>query len=60
MFNVLISRVGFLEEENRKQEDRMLQLSNQLALLERTLRNVQSLHCAEVQLQCMVEESALF
>lgn len=45
---VLILRVDFLETENKKLGNKLLHLSNQLAVLERTLQNMQSLQFAEV------------
>ncbi|XP_056220642.1 coiled-coil domain-containing protein 30 [Seriola aureovittata] len=40
-------RVDFLEMENKKLGNKILHMSNQLAVLERTLQNMQSLHFAE-------------
>ncbi|XP_026163098.1 coiled-coil domain-containing protein 30 isoform X2 [Mastacembelus armatus] len=40
-------RVDFLETENKKLGNKILQMSNQLAVLERILQNMQSLHFAE-------------
>ncbi|KAI3369959.1 hypothetical protein L3Q82_024761 [Scortum barcoo] len=40
-------RVDFLEMENNKLGNKILQMSDQLAVLERSLQNVQSLHFAE-------------
>lgn len=45
---VLILRVDFLEMENKKLGNKIVHTSNQLAVLERTLQNMQSLHFAEV------------
>lgn len=44
---VLISRVDFLEMENKKLGNKILHMSKQLAVLERSLQNMQSLHLAE-------------
>ncbi|XP_029286622.1 coiled-coil domain-containing protein 30 isoform X9 [Cottoperca gobio] len=41
-------RVDFLEMENEKLGKKILHMSNQLAFLERSLQNMQSLHFAEV------------
>ncbi|XP_027135426.1 coiled-coil domain-containing protein 30 isoform X2 [Larimichthys crocea] len=41
-------RVDFLELENKKLGNKILHMSNQLAVLERSLQNMQSLHFAEV------------
>lgn len=46
---VLISRVDFLEMENKKLRNKILHMSNQLAVLEHTVQNMQSLHFAEVR-----------
>ncbi|XP_071751396.2 uncharacterized protein LOC139908553 isoform X1 [Centroberyx gerrardi] len=40
-------RVDFLEMENKRLGNKILQMSNQLAVLERTLQNMRSLHFAE-------------
>ncbi|XP_078025446.1 coiled-coil domain-containing protein 30 isoform X2 [Epinephelus lanceolatus] len=40
-------RVDFLEMENKKLGNRILHMSNQLAVVERSLQNMQSLHFAE-------------
>ncbi|CAK6952591.1 coiled-coil domain-containing protein 30 [Scomber scombrus] len=40
-------RVDCLEMENKKLRNKILHMSNQLAALERTLQNIQSLHFAE-------------
>ncbi|KAL7407004.1 hypothetical protein ABVT39_001491 [Epinephelus coioides] len=40
-------RVDFLEMENKKLGNRILHMSNQLAVVERSLQNIQSLHFAE-------------
>ncbi|XP_026204832.1 coiled-coil domain-containing protein 30 isoform X3 [Anabas testudineus] len=40
-------RVDFLEMENKKLGNKILHMCNQLAVLERTLQNMQSLHFAE-------------
>ncbi|KAM9361304.1 coiled-coil domain-containing protein 30 [Symphorus nematophorus] len=40
-------RVDFLEMENKKLANKILHMSNQLAVLERSLQNMQSLHFAE-------------
>ncbi|KAM7402303.1 hypothetical protein PAMP_017551 [Pampus punctatissimus] len=40
-------RVHFLEMENKKLGNKILHMSSQLAALERTLQNIQSLHFAE-------------
>ncbi|XP_053171524.1 coiled-coil domain-containing protein 30 [Scomber japonicus] len=40
-------RVDFLETENKKLRNKILHMSNQLAALDRTLQNIQSLHFAE-------------
>ncbi|XP_040015432.1 coiled-coil domain-containing protein 30 [Xiphias gladius] len=40
-------RVDFLEMENKKLGNKIVHTSNQLAVLERTLQNMQSLHFAE-------------
>ncbi|XP_070759212.1 coiled-coil domain-containing protein 30 [Enoplosus armatus] len=40
-------RVDFLEMENKKLGNKILHMSNQLAVLERSLQNLQSLHFAE-------------
>nr|XP_020453797.1 coiled-coil domain-containing protein 30-like isoform X2 [Monopterus albus] len=40
-------RVDFLEMENKKLVNKTLHMSNQLAVLDRTLQNMQSLHFAE-------------
>ncbi|AWP02611.1 putative coiled-coil domain-containing protein 30-like [Scophthalmus maximus] len=40
-------RANFLEMENKKMGDKIIHISNQLAVLERTLQNTQSLHFAE-------------
>ncbi|XP_059185064.1 coiled-coil domain-containing protein 30 [Centropristis striata] len=40
-------RVDFLEMENKKLRNKILNMSNQLAVLERSLQNMQSLHFAE-------------
>ncbi|XP_071349975.1 coiled-coil domain-containing protein 30 [Trachinotus anak] len=40
-------RVDFLELENKKLGNKILHMSNQLAVVERTLQNTQSLHFAE-------------
>ncbi|KAM4613744.1 coiled-coil domain-containing protein 30 [Polymixia lowei] len=40
-------RVDFLELENKNLENKILQMSNQLAALERTLRNIQPLYSPE-------------
>ncbi|GAA6235430.1 centrosomal protein of 135 kDa-like isoform X1 [Lates japonicus] len=40
-------RVDFLEMENKKLGNKILHMSHQLAVLERTLQNLQSLHFAE-------------
>lgn len=45
---VLILRVDFLEMENKKLGNKILHMADQLAVLERSLQNVQSLHFAEV------------
>lgn len=45
---VFILRVDFLEMENKKLGNKILRMCNQLAVLERTLQNMQSLHFAEV------------
>ncbi|XP_044073763.1 coiled-coil domain-containing protein 30 isoform X2 [Siniperca chuatsi] len=41
-------RVDFLEMENKKLGNKILHMSNQLAVLERSLQNMQSLHFADV------------
>lgn len=44
----LILRVDFLETENKKLENKILDVSNQLAVLERRLQTMQSLYFPEV------------
>ncbi len=45
---VFMSRLDFLEMENKKLRNKVLHMSNQTAFLERSLQNMKSLHFAEV------------
>lgn len=45
---VSISRVDYLETENKALGNKVLQMSNQISTLERKLQNMQFMHFAEV------------
>lgn len=46
----LFLRVKFLELENKQLQDKTLKLANQIGVLERALRNLQSVCNAEVKI----------
>lgn len=52
MSSISLLRVKFLELENKQLQDKTLKLASQIGVLERALRNLQSVCNAEVKNKC--------